>query len=205
MSAIACLFSTRESSAYFLPPSPFACTSRTMQPSVRKGYLLAATRLQSRCEPNRSTYQRPHLVPRHDTSPPPTYIHTSTPPSAPLPSSRPPCFISVPSVPARVQWHKVDEEAEDAPILPRSDAGPKGRPPRSYATERWDCPPLFRPVRIPSDPPDSDGVSLDELLAGEYTEAMVCSYLVDAEFLLQTAPRLKTVPFLLVQGIKDDK
>ncbi|CAN0443831.1 unnamed protein product, partial [Pylaiella littoralis] len=76
---------------------------------------------------------------------------------------------------------------------------------RSYQTERWSCPPLFRPVRIPSDPPQNaaDGVSLDELIAGEYTDALVACYLVDIEFLLKTVPRLKKVPFLLIQGVKE--
>ncbi|CAN0418078.1 unnamed protein product, partial [Pylaiella littoralis] len=82
---------------------------------------------------------------------------------------------------------------------------PQGRIPRSYQTERWSCPPLFRPVRIPSDPPQNaaDGVSLDELIAGEYTDALVACYLVDIEFLLKTVPRLKKVPFLLIQGVKE--
>eukprot|EP00903_Cladosiphon_okamuranus_P008270 g7959.t1 len=113
--------------------------------------------------------------------------------------------VKVPSVAGTAAWHKPDEKAEDEPIPPRSDAGPKGRPPRSYHTARWECPPLFRPVRISSDPPGSDGVSLDELLAGEYTEALVSSYLVDVEFLLKTVPRLKKVPFLLIQGVKEEK
>lgn len=108
-------------------------------------------------------------------------------------------------VPATASWHKATGETAVDPIPPRSDAGPKGRIPRSYATERWACPPLFRPVRIPTDPADSDGVSLDELVAGEYTDALVSSYLVDIKFLLDTAPRLKTVPFLLIQGIKEEK
>lgn len=108
------------------------------------------------------------------------------------------------AVPGSASWHKVDELEDLDPIPLRNDA-PPGRAPKSYESERWDCSPLFRPVRIPTDPPDCEGVSLDELLAGEYTAALVSTYLADIKFLLETAPRLKEVPFLLVQGIKEEK
>lgn len=105
-------------------------------------------------------------------------------------------------------WHKKDPLNKTPRPKPGSSTidKPRGRLPRSYAKERWACPPLFRPVRIPSDPADNaDGVSLHELLAGEYTDALIGSFLVDINFLLDAAPRLKTVPFLLIQGVKENK
>ncbi|CAM9593064.1 unnamed protein product [Scytosiphon promiscuus] len=103
-------------------------------------------------------------------------------------------------------WDKKKKKTKKVPPPPRY-VEPQGRRPKSYASERWSCPPLFRPVRIPTDPcrNASDGVSLDELLAGEYTDALVATYLVDVEFLLKAAIRLCTVPFLLIQGIKEEK
>ena len=81
----------------------------------------------------------------------------------------------------------------------------KQRLPRSYITERWKAPPLFRPIRIPSDHPNnSDAVSLHELIAGDYTEVLIATYLFSGRFILDALPRLKTVPLLIVQGVKDN-
>lgn len=76
----------------------------------------------------------------------------------------------------------------------------KPRPiPRCYETERWGAPPFFRPVRLPSDPVENvDGVSLEEIIAGEFLEAVIATYLFDMAFMFETVPRLKSVPLLIV-------
>lgn len=77
------------------------------------------------------------------------------------------------------------------------------KPQKSYATEAWDCPPLFRLVHTPADPAAaSTGVTLPELIAGDYTSALLSTFLLGAPFLFEACPRLATVPLVLCHGMK---
>lgn len=64
---------------------------------------------------------------------------------------------------------------------------------------------LFRLLSTsPSDRASGVGsLSLEDLLSGDFQEALLCNYMIDMDFLVDVQPRLRSVPVVIVHGDKE--
>lgn len=64
--------------------------------------------------------------------------------------------------------------------------------------------PLFRLLSSPTDTASAGAVPLEDLMSGEFHEALFANYMVDPILLMKAQPRLRQVPWVLVCGDRDD-
>lgn len=96
--------------------------------------------------------------------------------------------------------------------LPQSSSEKRGhgKRPRRASTEKNGQPssakpPLFRLLSTsPSDRARTGSVSLEDLLSGDFQEALLSNYMIDMDLLVEAQPRLRSVPVVVVHGDKED-
>lgn len=84
----------------------------------------------------------------------------------------------------------------------------RGKRRRSHDSQKrcTDSPPLFRLLSTSAaDTGGSSGsVALEDLLSGEFEEALLSNYMIDMGLMVQAQPRLACVPVIVVHGDKQD-